>query len=209
MRCATTPSVPPDSRFTTREVEMATVTVRNGIDVGALVETIDAIKAKPELASFTFRARTSWNDGTSSTAEIGSFLHAGEEDASRERPFRLEGDEPPVLLGHNRGPNAVELLLAALGLCYSVGYVANAAARGIELEEMSYEIEGDLDVRSFLGISGEVRPGFTEIRAKARVKASGASEQELKELCTYVQETSPVKDVLASPVPVKTQIEIG
>lgn len=187
---------------------MATVTVRNGVDVGALLETIDAIKEKPELAQFTFRARTGWEDGTASTAEIGSFLHAGAEDETRERPFTLVGDEPPVLLGKNRGPNAVELLLAALGFCYSVGYVANAAARGIEIEEMSYELEGDLDVRSFLGIEGGARPGFTEIRAKAYVKAPGATEAELKELCSYVQDTSPVKDVLANPVPVSTTIEI-
>jgi len=187
---------------------MATVTVRNGIDVGALLETIDAIKENPELANFTFRARTSWQEGTNATAEIGSFLHAGAEDETREQPFVLVGDEPPVLLGQNKGPNAVELLLAALGFCYSVGYVANAAARGIEIEEMSYEIEGDIDLRNFLGISGQVRPGFHEIRAKAFVRAPGASEQELKELCTYVQDTSPVKDVLANPVPVSTTIEV-
>jgi uncharacterized OsmC-like protein len=187
---------------------MATVTVRNGIDVGALLETIEAIKSKPELASFTFRASTSWQEGTHSTAEIGSFLHAGAEDETRERPFTLVGDEPPVLLGHNEGPNAVELVLAALGFCYSVGYVANAAARGIEIEEMSYELEGDIDLRNFLGISSEARAGFSEIRARARVKAPRASEQELKELCTYVQETSPVKDVLANPVSVKTPIEV-
>lgn len=187
---------------------MATVTVRNGIDVGALLETIEAIKTKPELADFTFRARTTWREGTNATAQIGSFLHAGAEDETRGQPFTLVGDEPPVLLGQNKGPNAVELLLAALGFCYSVGYVANAAARGIEIEEMSYEIEGDLDVRSFLGLEGGTRPGFTEIRAKARVKAPGASEQELKELCTYVQDTSPVKDVLANPVPVRTTLEV-
>jgi uncharacterized OsmC-like protein len=188
---------------------MATVTVRNGIDVGALVETIDAIKAKPELATFTFRARTTWREGMSSAAEIGRFIHAGAEDETREHPFVLLGDEPPVLLGENRGPNAVELLLAALGFCYSVGYVANAAARGIDVEEMSYEIEGDVDLRNFLGISDEVRPGFSEIRAKASVKASGATEDELKELCSYVQETSPVKDVLANAVPVSTTIEVA
>jgi uncharacterized OsmC-like protein len=188
---------------------MATTTVRNGIDVGALLETIEAVKASPELGRFTFRARTSWQDGTRSTAEIGAFLHAGAEDETREEPFALVGDEPPVLLGHNQGPNAVELLLAALGFCYSVGYVANAAARGIEIEEMAYELEGDFDVRSFLGIEGGGRPGFTEIRAKAYVKAPGASEQELKELCTYVQDTSPVKDVLANPVPVKTTLEVA
>jgi uncharacterized OsmC-like protein len=187
---------------------MATVAVRNGIDVGGLLQTIEAIKEKPELASFTFRARTSWQEGTNSTAEIGSFLHAGAEDETRDQPFVLVGDEPPVLLGQNKGPNAVELLLAALGLCYSVGYVANAAARGIEIEEMSYVIEGDIDLRNFLGISSDVRPGFHEIRANAIVKASGASEQDLVELCSYVQDTSPVKDVLANPVPVTTTIEV-
>lgn len=70
------------------------------------------------------------------------------------------GDEPPVLLGSNQGPNAVELLLQGLAFCYAVGYVANAAAKVIEIESMEYEIEGDFDVRSFLGLEGS-RPGFT------------------------------------------------
>jgi hypothetical protein len=156
-------SAPPTVVFPTiersrRESDMATVTVRNGIDVQALVETIDAIKAKPELARFTFRASTAWDDGTHSSARIGSFVHAGSEDDSRATPFTLEGDEPPVLLGRNLGPNAVELLLASLGFCYSVGYVANAAARGIELEEMEYELEGDIDLRNFLGSATRTGP---------------------------------------------------
>jgi uncharacterized OsmC-like protein len=187
---------------------MSTVTVRNGVDVGALMETIDAIKGDEQLASFTFRARTSWRDGTHAAADIGPFDHAGRADESREGPFTLLGDEPPVLLGRNRGPNAVELLLAALGFCYSVGYAANAAARGIELEEMEYELEGDFDVRNFLGLDDGPRPGFTEIRVRSRVKASGASEEELKELCRYVQETSPVRDTFVNAVPVETTIEV-
>jgi uncharacterized OsmC-like protein len=187
---------------------MATVTVRNGVDVQALLETVDAIKEKPELAGFTFRTSTTWQEGTHSTTRIGSFLHAGVEDESRQAGFTLHGDEPPVLLGRDQGPNAVELLLASLGFCYSVGYAANAAARGIELEEMEYELEGDIDLRNFLGISNDARPGFSEIRAHARVKARGATEEELKELCTYVQETSPVRDVLANTVPVRTTLEV-
>lgn len=186
---------------------MTTSTSTNGIDVDQLLQTIDAIKSNPTLASFTFRAETSWREGTHSVSRIASFTHAGEEDQSRAAAFVLEGDEPPVLLGQNHGPNAVELLLAALGFCYSVGFVANAAARGIEIEEMSYEVEGDLDVRSFLGISDDGRPGFSTIRAKAFVRAPGASDQELTDLCAYVQATSPVKDVLANPVPVSTTIE--
>jgi uncharacterized OsmC-like protein len=180
----------------------------NGIDVEQLVQTIEAIKTDPGLASFTFRATTAWKEGTRSVAEIGAFTHAGEEDRSRAAPFVLEGDEPPVLLGHNNGPNAVELLLAALGLCYSVGFVANAAARGIQVDELSYEVEGDLDLRSFLGISGGSRPGYNGIRAKAIVKAPAASEPQVRELCTYVEDSSPVRDVLANPVPVVTTLEL-
>jgi uncharacterized OsmC-like protein len=187
---------------------MSTSVFTNGIDVDRLLQTIDAIKSDPELASFTFRAATSWKEGTHSVSRIAGFTHAGEEDRSRSAPFVLEGDEPPVLLGQNHGPNAVELVLAALGFCYSVGFVANAAARGIEIEEMSYEVEGDLDLRSFLGISDKVRPGFTGIRAKAFVRAPGTGEQELTDLCAYVQATSPVKDMLANPVPVSTTIEV-
>ena len=66
----------------------------------------------------------------------------------------LHGDEPPVLLEANNGPNAVELVLQALAFCYAVGYAANAGARGIEISRMDYAIEGDLDVRPFLGLEG-------------------------------------------------------
>jgi uncharacterized OsmC-like protein len=184
-----------------------TVRTSNGIDVGQLVETIEAITGDPSLADFTFRARTTWQGGTHSTGEIGAFTHAGEADQTRVAQFRLEGDEPPVLLGENRGPNAVELLLQALGFCYAVGYVANAAARGIEITSMTYEVEGDLDVRPFLGLDG-ARPGFTEIRAYGTVSSPNATAAQLQELCQYVQDTSPVRDCLANPVPVRTTLEI-
>lgn len=64
---------------------------------------------------------------------------------------------------------------------------------------MRYEVEGDLDLRRFLGLAGGPRAGFTEIRVKAHAKARNASAEELQELCRYVQETSPVRDILANP----------
>jgi uncharacterized OsmC-like protein len=192
----------------TKERPMAdTMTVRNGIDVGALTETIDAIKADPRAGAFTFRARSRWENGTHSIGEIGTFTHAGSEDQSRSGPFVLHGDEPPVLLGSNEGPNAVELLLQSLAFCYAVGYVANAAAQGIEISRMEYEVEGDFDARPFLGLDGQ-RPGFTNIRVTGKVSSANADKQQLEALCQYVQDTSPVRDSLANAVPVETTLEV-
>jgi uncharacterized OsmC-like protein len=186
---------------------MATVTVRNGIDVDQLVATIGAIKEQPSVSTFIFKATTAWKDGTLNHAEIGDFIHDGQR-VERPQPFRLTGDEPPVLLGANRGPNAVELVLAALGFCYGVGFVANAAARGIELSELRYEVEGVIDVQNFLGMTKETRPGFSAIRARAWVRSPNGSQEQLDELCRYVQDTSPVRDIIANPVPVDTTLEV-
>ena len=186
---------------------MATVTVRNGIDVDQLVATIGAIKEQPSMSTFTFKAMTAWKEGTLNHAEIGDFIHDGQR-VERPQPFRLTGDEPPVLLGASRGPNAVELVLAALGFCYGVGFVANAAARGIELSELRYEVEGDIDVQNFLGMTKETRPGFSAIRARAWIRSPNASREQLDELCRYVQDTSPVRDIIANPVPVDTTLDV-
>jgi uncharacterized OsmC-like protein len=113
----------------------------------------------------------------------------------------LEGDEPPLLLGQNAGPNAVEAVLHALASCLAVGYVYNAAALGIAIEELSFDLEGDLDLRAFLGLSDTVRPGYSGIRLTYRVKAD-APREKLEALCDYVQRTSPVLDMLRNPVPV-------
>jgi uncharacterized OsmC-like protein len=186
---------------------MATVTVRNGVDVDQLVATIGAIKEQASVSTFTFKATTAWENGTLNRGEIRDFIHNGQR-VDRPHAYDLLGDEPPVLLGSNSGPNAVELLLAALGFCYGVGYVVNAAARGIEISELRYEVTGDIDVQNFLGMTRETRPGFSAIRARAWVRSPNATPEQLDELCQYVQNTSPVRDSLANPVPVETTLEV-
>ena len=185
---------------------MATVTARNGVNVDQLMATIGAVQENPNVAAFTFKASSTWRSGARNDGEIKDFVHAGQP-AVRAEAFRLVGDEPPVLLGSNEGPNAVELLLQALGFCYAVGYVYNAAARGIEISELRYEIEGDLDLRTFIGLDGP-RAGFTAIRATSWVKSPNAGRDQLEELCQYVQDTSPVRDCLANSIPVTTDLVI-
>lgn len=187
---------------------MATTTVRNGVDVDRLVQTIDAIKGNAGVAGFTFRSRTTWQEGGSSTSEISSFTHMGQE-TPHASTHVLRGDEPDVLLGRDSGPNAVELVLSALGFCYAVGFAYNAAALGYELEGLSYDIEGDLDLRNFVGIEDGPRPGFTAIRVHGRAKARNASKEQLDELCRYVQKTSPVGDIISNAVPVEVSLTVA
>ncbi|MDR7464168.1 MAG: OsmC family protein [Armatimonadota bacterium] len=185
---------------------MATQTILNGVNVEQLVATVNAIKSTPTLARFTFRATSDWVDGGRSRTRIQGFYGAGQEDTSRARPFVLEGDEPPVLLGSNTAPNAVEAVLHALASCLAVGFVYNAAAQGIKVESLQFNLEGDLDLQGFLGLSETTRAGFQNIRVTYRVKAD-APRKKVLELCEYVQKTSPVLDIIRNPVPVSVALE--
>jgi uncharacterized OsmC-like protein len=183
-----------------------TSTLINGVNVDQLVGTVNAIKQNPDLARFQFRARNEWLEGGHSRTFIQGFYGAGQEDASRTKPFVLEGDEPPVLLSANAGPNAVEAVLHALASCLAVGFVYNAAAQGINIESLEFELEGDLDLHAFLGLSDQVRPGYENIRLSYRVK-SDAPREKIVELCNYVQKTSPVLDIIRNPVPVTVSLK--
>lgn len=175
---------------------------RNGVDVTALFATIDAVKADTGLAEFRFRASNRWIDGGHNRSTIQSFYGCRQEDQSRSQPFVMDNDEPPVLLGADAGANPVEYVLHALAGCLTTTMVYHAAARGIEIGAVESELEGDLDLRGFLGLSDEVRKGYREIRVTLRVQ-SAADAAILKNLAQY----SPVFDIVSRSVPVRLRVE--
>ena len=179
---------------------------RNGVDVDRMIGTIDAITRQPALANFEFRARNRWIQGGHNTSEIQGFYGAGQEDTTRTAPFTLDNDEPDVLLGTDRGANPVEYVLHGLAGCLTTSLVYHAAARGITLREVESTLEGDLDLRGFLGLCDSVRNGYQQIRVAFRVKAD-ASDEQIHELVELAQKRSPVFDTLTNPVPVAVVIE--
>jgi uncharacterized OsmC-like protein len=173
----------------------------NGLDVGKAMATIAAIKADPSLAQFQFRATNVWINGGENRSTIRDFYGAGVEDASRSESFEFVNGEPPVLLGANEGANPVEFLLHALAGCVTTTLVLHAMARGIVIEELSSELEGDIDVQGLLGLNDAVPPGYQGIRVRLHVKADCA-DAELDELLAYAQAHSPVCNTVCRPVPV-------
>lgn len=178
-------------------------TVINGVDVTRLGETVDAVKAQPELASFKFRASNQWLTGGHNRSAIKGFYGVGAEDVSRTASFVLDADEPDVLLGTDRGANPVEYLLHALAACMPTTLVYHAAARGITIESVESRFEGDLDLQGFLGLNETVRPGYQNIRASFKVKAD-ADAEDLQDLFEY----SPVRNTILQPVNIDASVAV-
>jgi uncharacterized OsmC-like protein len=118
------------------------------------------------------------------------------------QPFTMHADEPAVLLGEDQGANATEIVLAGLSACLTGTLVYHGAARGLNLESVESDYEGDIDLHGFLDLDPNVRPGFREIRVKFRVKGD-ADEATIREMLRK----SPVYDTLANPVKIKIEIE--
>jgi uncharacterized OsmC-like protein len=176
----------------------------NGLDTAQMFETINIIKDRPSIAEFKFRAHNQWVNGGENRSKIQSFYGAGREDDSRSVPFEFTSGEPPVLLGNNEGANPVEYLLHALAGCVTTTLVLHATARGIRIDELSTELEGDIDLQGFLGLDESVPVGYQEIRIKLNVKAD-CSDEELEDLIAYTHAHSPVCSTVCRPVPVKLE----
>jgi uncharacterized OsmC-like protein len=180
------------------------VTTLNGLNTSQMFETIDAIKMHPSLARFQFRARNAWINGGENQSTIQDFYGAGREDESRTKPFMFTNGEPPVLLGANEGANPVEFLLHALAGCVTTTTVLHAAARGIHIEALSTELEGEIDLQGLLGLDDAIPAGYQRIRIKMHIKAD-CTDEELDDLLAFTQGHSPVCNTVCRPVPVKLE----
>jgi len=172
----------------------------NGVETPNLFATIGAVKAQPELAKFRFRATNTWMHGTYSRTRMEQFDGAGGTH-QHAREFTYDADHPQVLVGRDQGPTPVEFVLHALAACLTAGIANVAAARGVTLFEVKSTIEGDIDLRGILGLSGEVRNGYEAIRVSFRVDGD-ASEETLREIVEQSRARSAVFDIITNRVPV-------
>jgi uncharacterized OsmC-like protein len=177
----------------------------NGVNVVRLAQTIEAVSADPTIAKFRFRLKNEWMDGSHTRSTLNDF-YGTKQTHTRPQSFVLHADEPPVLLGNDQAPNPGEYLLTALAACVTSAIVYHAAARGIEIEDIESTVEGDVDLRGFLGIDPNVRKGFENIRITLAIQAN-STDQELQELANLGLSFSPVFDSVTKGVPVTVQTQ--
>jgi uncharacterized OsmC-like protein len=175
----------------------------NGVDIETLMGTVNAIKNDPGLGACRFRASNSWLGGNHNRSTVTGFYGARQEIAHKQT-FTMDADEPAILAGNDDGANPVEHLLHALASCLTTSMVAHAAVRGIEIEELESRLEGDIDLRGFLGLDTTVPKGYTEIRARFRVKARPEDLDRIRELAMF----SPVFNTITRGARVAVDVEL-
>ena len=177
--------------------------MRNGVDIATLFATLDAVKAKPELAKFQFRATNRWISGTHNRSTIQGFYGAGQELTHRE-VSTFDADHPEVLVGADDAPTPVEYLLHALAACLTAGVANIAAARGVNLSSVESTVEGSINLLGILGLSDQVRNGYERIRVRFRLE--GDDPEKLRRVVEQSRLSSAVYDVVTNGVPVSIEV---
>lgn len=163
----------------------------NDVDIKAVAGLAGKIQESPEVAATKWNALVTWKGGFRSEAKIRDFPP-------------MISDEPSALGGTDNGPNPVEQILAAYGNCLAVGYAANATVAGIEIKSLSIELEGDLDLHTFLGLSPG-HAGYDKITVKVNIGSDG-SDEDIKALHEKVSNTSPVGHTLGKAIPINFEL---
>jgi len=176
--------------------------VVNGIDVDALGGTLDAIRKDPDLGVSQFRATNRWLGGNHNRTTVTSFYGA-KQVIAHTQPFTMDADEPPILAGNDLAANPVEHLLHALASCVTTSMVAHAALRGIPINSVESVVEGDIDLRGYLGLAMNVPRGYTALRVKFTVDAEPRHLKRLEELSKF----SPVFNTILNGAKVDVTVD--
>jgi uncharacterized OsmC-like protein len=174
--------------------------VINGLDTESLKNVVESVRQNWETGRITRSASVEWKGGFKSEATS--------------RQFTAQVDMPCGLCGEDTAISPLEMVLQAYGACLTVGYAMHCAARGIKLQELKINVEGDVDLPGFLGLKApdhlnmDSLPGYKHIRVDVKMKAE-ADNQTLQEIHQQVVSTAPVGLTITRPVRVDATLATG
>jgi uncharacterized OsmC-like protein len=176
----------------------------NGVNVQALLEAREVLAGAPDAAQFTWRASSKWEDGVHSTTSIENFFGLGAEQSHKSETV-FDADHPAVFAAQDNGITPIEYLLVGLASCLTAGVASVAQHRGIQLRSVESTVEGNHDIRGFLGVDSDVRNGFNDVKVTFSIDAD-ASREEIEALVAQSQKRSAVFDALTNPTEVTVEV---
>jgi len=183
---------------------MAESSVKNGVNVEALLAAREVLRGAPEAAKFTWRASCKWQNGTHSQTKIKEFHGLGEEQKHKTE-FSFEADHPEIFASEDLGVTPIEYVLVGLASCLTAGVAAVAQNRGVQLRSVEAKLEGTMDVQGILGIDRDVRNGYDDIKVTFHIDAD-APKKEIEAIVAQSQKRSAVYDVLTNPTNVTVAV---
>jgi len=164
------------------------------LDLETFKKTKEHLTNNPEDAKGTFSAITKWQGGAQAVTSA--------------RTFTIKTDEPAPLGGQDAHIDPMELLLAALGSCLTIGWVTQANLRDVDFSDLEIKVEAPFDLRGYLDIEPGVRPGFGGLSYTVDVK-SDASAQILEEIRAAAEKGSPMFDNIINMTPIEGRVTKG
>ena len=183
---------------------MTTTTIDNGVNVQALLGAREALTQAPEAAKFTWRARCDWVNGTHARSTVKGFFGLGEEQ-SHKQAFTVDSDHPELFAADDNAVTPVELVLTGLAGCLTAGIASVAQMRAIKLNRVSATLEAGMDLQGILGIDGDVRNGFDDVKVTYDIDAD-ATPDEIRALVAQSQKRSAVFDIVTNPTNVTVEV---
>ena len=169
----------------------------NGVNTQKLNTVYTAMQNQPEMAKATFYVKSEWNGGFSVTSSSKSFRIGGQ-NIERDTEYKMQYDFPNQFSGQERGLTVCEYCMGSLAACLTQTIVAHATSRSIQIDSIDIDVEGDVDLRGFTGISNDVRPGAQQFRVNMNIKSSNASKEQINELREIGKRFSPAFDTLTN-----------
>lgn len=162
------------------------------------LESYEATKAAvledPAAARGSFESITTWTDGAQASTTA--------------RTFTIKTDEPTPLGGKDEHIDPMELLLAAVGSCLTIGWVTQARLRGVDFRALEIKVTGDFDLQGYLGTDAATRPGFQHLRYTVTVDTDAPSEV-LDQIQKAAQVGSPMVDNVLAATPVEGTVVLA
>lgn len=166
---------------------MTTEATINGVDLRELQSFREKTLEDPSCADRNPIALAEWKGGDRSLVRIGDET--------------IEMNAPGTL-------SPMQLLLASLAACDVDVASQHAALLGLKLESLSVEAKGHFNVRSYIGLEDVPGSGYDGIDYTIRLRAPGASTEQIARLRQAIERSSPVGDSLTRSVPLRLSVEV-
>ena len=171
--------------------------ILNGVDTQVLSSVFNSIQNNPEGAKATFSVQSEWNGGFTVVSSCKDF-QIGKRRMERENGYTMVQDFPRQFSGQGKGPTVCESCMVSIGTCITQTIVAHSTSMGIKLDKIRVNVEGDVDLRGFSGISREVRPGAQEFRVNVHIESHSATKEQIEQLYGLGKRLSPAIDTLTN-----------